>query len=158
MHYVKQFNINGVDTKQVACIELQGKPNAATEGHVGVLGIDVTSPFYEIYKCVAVNGSIYTWKLLSSGLSIIRATISGEGSESARFPYDNLQTPAEYVVNIGDFIIDNEGYLYRIASIGATYCEATYTASLRLDTYSRVEIDAALGSYITDIDNLIGGN
>ena len=38
MHYVKHFKINGVDTKQVACIELQGAPNAATEGAVGVLG------------------------------------------------------------------------------------------------------------------------
>ena len=61
MHYVKHFNICDVDTKQVACIELHGKPNAATEGAVGVLGIDVDSPLHETYKCVAVNGSIYTW-------------------------------------------------------------------------------------------------
>ena len=62
MHYVKQFKINGVDTKQVACIELQGVPNATTEGSLGVLGIDVTSPTHDVYKCVAVNGSIYTWE------------------------------------------------------------------------------------------------
>lgn len=55
MHYVKQFNINGVDTKQVACIELKGKPNTATEGAVGLLGIDMSSPLHEIYKCVAVK-------------------------------------------------------------------------------------------------------
>lgn len=64
MHYVKHFSINGIDTKQVACIELHGKPNAATEGAVGVLAIDVDSPQYEVYKCVAVNGSIYTWVAL----------------------------------------------------------------------------------------------
>lgn len=157
MHYVKEFNINGVATKQVACIELQGKPNAATEGHVGVLGIDVTSPLYDVYKCVAVKGSVYTWELLASGLNIIRANISGSGSESAQFPYNNLQHPITYVVKIGDFIIDNEGYLYQISALGTTYCTALYCASLRLDTYSRVEIDAALGSYITDIDTLIGG-
>lgn len=65
MHYVKHFNINGVQTKQVACIELKGKPNAATEGYVGVLGIDITSPTHDVYKCVAVNGAIYTWELLT---------------------------------------------------------------------------------------------
>ena len=66
MKYVKQFNINGIDTRQVACIELKGKPNAATEGAVGVLGIDITSPTHDMYKCVAVNGAIYTWELFSN--------------------------------------------------------------------------------------------
>lgn len=65
MHYVKHFDIDGVATRQAACIELHGKPNAATEGCVGVLGIDVDSPKREVYKCVAVNGNIYTWELLS---------------------------------------------------------------------------------------------
>ena len=69
MHYVKHFNINGIETKQVACIELHGKPNAATEGAVGALAIDVDSPSHDVYKCVAVKGSVYTWKLLSSGSS-----------------------------------------------------------------------------------------
>ena len=126
MHYVKQFNINGVDTKQVACIELHGKPNAATEGAVGVLGIDVDSPLHDVYKCVAVNGSIYTWDLLSSGLSIMSATISGAGVESVEFPYQNLKTPATYVIKIGDLIIDSEGHLYQIDALGSTYCSATY--------------------------------
>lgn len=67
MHYVKHFDINGVATKQAACIELHGAPNAATEGYVGVLGLDVDSPTHEVYKCVEVRGSIYTWELLSSG-------------------------------------------------------------------------------------------
>lgn len=69
MHYVEQFNINGVCTRQVACIKSKGKPNAATEGYVGALCMDITSPTHDIYKCVAVNGSIYTWELLSSGSS-----------------------------------------------------------------------------------------
>lgn len=126
MHYVRHFNINGVATKQVACIELNGKPNAATEGYVGVLGIDVTSPLHDVYKCVAVNGSIYTWELLSSGLSIMSASISGGGVKSVEFPYENLRTPAMYVVKIGDLILDNEGYLYQIDSMYSTYCTATY--------------------------------
>ena len=126
MHYVKEFNINGVGTKQVACIELQGKPNAATEGALGVLGIDVTSPTHDVYKCVAVNGSIYTWELLSSGMSIISAIVSGGGAESVQFPYNNLRTPAMYVVKVGDLILDVEGFLYEISSLNSTYCVATY--------------------------------
>ena len=55
MHYAKQFKINNVDTRPIACIELQGKPNAATEGAVGVLGIDVTSSTHDVYKCVGLR-------------------------------------------------------------------------------------------------------
>jgi hypothetical protein len=62
MRYVKYFDINGVKSKQVACIEVHGRPNAATEGAVGVLAIDVDSPNGEMYRCVAVNGGIYTWE------------------------------------------------------------------------------------------------
>lgn len=126
MHYVKQFNINGVDTKQVACIELHGKPNAATEGYVGVLGIDMDSPIHDVYKCVAVNGSRYDWELLSSGLSIISATISGGGETSALFLYSNLLTPTLYVVKVGDLILDNEGYLYQVSALHTSHCDATY--------------------------------
>ena len=126
MHYVKHFNINGVDTKQTACIELNGKPNAATEGYVGILGIDVTSPHHEVYKCVAVNGSIYTWELLSSGMSIISANMAGMNGEGVQFSYDNLRTPDSYVVKVGDLIIDNNAAIYQIEEINSTYCVATY--------------------------------
>jgi hypothetical protein len=126
MNYVKHFNINGVDTKQVACIELHGKPNAATEGAVGVIGIDVNSPTHDVYKCVAVNGSIYTWELLSSGMSTLAATISGNGAESVQFPYDKMKIPSGYVLKTGDLIIDNAGYLYQVSSIDVSYCNAIY--------------------------------
>ena len=129
MDYVKHFDINGVATRQVACIELHGKPNAATVGSVGVLGVDVDSPTHEVYKCVAVRGSVYTWELLSSGMSIMCATISGEGAETARFPYEKLRTPATYVVKVGDVILDREGYLYHIESLNSTYCEARYSGT-----------------------------
>ena len=129
MHYVKQFDINGVATKQVACIELHGKPNAATEGSVGVLGIDMDSPTHDVYKCSAVNGSIYTWELLSSGMSILSATISGEGVASVQFNYADLRTPAMYVVKKGDLILDKEGYLYQIDSLSSTYCTASYSGT-----------------------------
>ena len=126
MHYVKKFNINGVDTKQIACIELQGRPNAATEGAVGVLGIDVLSPTHEVYKCVGVNGSVYTWELLSAGMSIISATITGEGGETKSFPYSKLLAPDNYLIKVGDLILDSEGYLYQIKALGVTECDASY--------------------------------
>lgn len=143
MHYVKYFNINGVATKQVACIELQGKPNTATEGSVGLLGIDMNSPLHEIYKCVAVNGNIYTWELFSSGLSIVSATISGGGEESVQFPYDNLKTPITYVVKPGDLIIDANGYLYQIESLGAIACNATYCGT-QVVAYGKSAYDLAV--------------
>ncbi len=126
MHYVKQFRINGVDTKQVACIELQGAPNAATEGAVGVLGIDVTSPTHDVYKCVAVNGSIYTWELLSAGMSIISATTTCEGALTATFLYTELRIPKGYIFKVGDLVLDCEGYLYQISALGADSCDTEY--------------------------------
>ena len=127
MHYVKEFNINGVGTKQVACIELRGKPNAATEGALGVLGMDVTSPTHDVYKCVAVNGSIYTWEFLSSGMSIITATVTGDGFLNKTFEYSDLLYPDGYIVKQGDLVLDRGGYLYQVNAIGNTSCDATYT-------------------------------
>ena len=127
MHYVKQFNINGVNTKQVACVELHGKPNAATEGSIGVIGIDLDSPVHEVYKCVAVNGGTYTWELLSGGMSTITATISGEGVERVPFLYENLRTPPMYVVGVGDLIIDDAGHIYQVESIYSDHCIGLYS-------------------------------
>lgn len=67
MVYVKHFDILGVDTAQIPCIELYGVPNAATVGAVGLLGMDVTSEGREVYICTAVNGAIYTWQPLKDG-------------------------------------------------------------------------------------------
>lgn len=143
MHYVKQFNINGVDTKQVACIELHGKPNAATEGYVGVLGIDMDSPVHDVYKCVAVNGGAYTWELLSSGMSIMSSTINAGGETTVEFSYTTLRTPAMYVVKVGDLILDTEGYLYSISSLNSTYCVATYTGT-QIAKYGKSAYDLAV--------------
>ena len=143
MHYVKQFNINGVDTMQVACIELSGKPNTATEGAVGLLGIDMSSPLHEIYKCVAVNGSIYTWELFSSGMSIVSATVSGGGEKSVQFSYDSLKMPLTYMVKVGDLILDNEGYLYQVDSLNATYCGASYCGT-QVVAYGKSAYDLAV--------------
>jgi hypothetical protein len=143
MKYVKHFDIDGVETRQAACIELHGKPNAATEGYVGVLGIDLDSPLHDVYKCVAVNGSIYTWDLLSSGLSIMSATVSGRGAETARFEYAKLKKPSTYVIKIGDLILDSEGYLYQISGLNVDYCDASY-CSTRVVAYGMSAYDLAV--------------
>ena len=95
-HFVKKFDINGVKTKQVACIELHGKPNAATKGAVGVLGIDVDSPAHEVYKCVAVNGAIYTWQLLSgesvAPTSINLSALDTDGTIVEEYPDGTTKT------------------------------------------------------------------
>lgn len=127
MKYVKHFTINGINTTQVGCIELNGRPNAATAGAVGLLGIDVTSATHDVYKCVAVNGSIYTWELLSSGMSVLSANITGEGGLTKTFPYSDLRIPNNYLIKVGDLILDSEGYLYQISAIGAESCDTTYT-------------------------------
>lgn len=74
MNYVQHYEINGISTKQIACIELHGEPNAATEGAVGVLAMDVDSPNHDLYKCVGANNGIYTWELHSGD--------SGEGGDT----------------------------------------------------------------------------
>lgn len=128
MAFVKGFDINGINTTQTACIELQGRPNAATEGAVGLLGIDVTSPTKDVYKCVAVNGAVYTWELLSSGMSILASNNTTSGtSKRVLFPHDQVQTPDNYVVKVGDLIIDATGYIYRVFEIQPYHYFTEYT-------------------------------
>ena len=82
MVYVKHFDILGIDTAQIPCIELQGVPNTATVGAVGLLGMDVTSEGKEIYVCTGVNGAIYTWKCLKDGkdgVCVVKSEINGNG-------------------------------------------------------------------------------
>ena len=79
MVYVKHFDILGIDTAQIPCVELQGVPNTATVGAVGLLGMDVTSEGREIYVCTGVNGAIYTWKCLKDGkdgVCVVKAEIN----------------------------------------------------------------------------------
>ena len=81
MVYVKHFDILGIDTAQIPCIELQGPPTTATEGAVGLLGMDVLSGGDEIYVCTAKNGAIYTWKPLKDGkdgVCVRKAEINSE--------------------------------------------------------------------------------
>ena len=82
MVYVKHFDILGIETTQIPCVELQGPPTSATEGAVGLLGMDVTSEDKVVYICTAVNGAIYTWKSLKDGkdgVSVVKSEINGNG-------------------------------------------------------------------------------
>lgn len=82
MVYVKHFDILGIDTAQIPCIELQGAPNAATVGAVGLLGLDVTSDSGDVYLCTKVEGAIYTWKPLKDGKDgscVIKSEINVDG-------------------------------------------------------------------------------
>lgn len=126
MAFVKGFNINGINTIQTACIELQAPPSTATEGAVGLLAIDMSSESKDVYKCVAVNGAIYTWELLSSGMSILNSSESGNGAATKSFTYNDLRKTINYVVKVGDLILDSKGYLYRITKLNNNNCDAEY--------------------------------
>lgn len=91
--FVQKLDINGVKTRQIPCIELHGRPNAATRGAVGVLGIDVDSPAHEMYKCVAVNGAIYTWEEMSDTASlpkIVNVLSNPAGDYSADTSFEEI--------------------------------------------------------------------
>lgn len=47
-------------------------------------------------------------------------------------------------------------YAYAVEG-GFTGTEAEFAAKLAQETYSKSEIDAIMGSYINDIDTLVGG-
>jgi hypothetical protein len=127
MHYVDFFDINGVNTKQSACIELHGRPNAATEGKVGVLGVDVDSTTHDVYKCVAVKGSVHTWELLSSGMSVIFSRHSpGPFEGHSNLYYSDMVLPSLYVVKVGDLVIDDMGLLYQVVALGSDHCKVEY--------------------------------
>lgn len=127
MKYAKKYRFGGVDSTLTACVEVQGKPTTTTEGEVGLLTIDVSSPTHEVYKCVAVNGAIYTWELLSSGMSILSSSEAGGGKNTAIFTYESINKTNDYVVKVGDLILDSRGYLYSITALGNTSCDAKYT-------------------------------
>lgn len=166
MKYVKYLTLQGVDTNQVACMELQGAPNAATEGAVGALAMDMTSPTHDVYRCTAVNGSIYTWELLSAGMSIMSAKTTGEGVATATFFYSDLLMPSWYRHKIGDLILDSDGYLYTIRELKQDRCIADYTAtylggnggdnSNRLGIKDgKLQLLTASGNLLSEVDNLL---
>lgn len=109
MHYVKHFDILGVDTRQIPCIELQGVPTAATKGAVGVLGIDMTSGTYEVYLCTGVKGDVYTWQCLKDvKLGYAENYFSGDGITVTDVTKDISITTDGY--HFGRFSISDSTY------------------------------------------------
>ena len=141
MVYVKHFDILGIDTAQIPCIELQGAPNAATVGAVGLLGIDVTSDSGDIYVCTAVNGAVYTWKpfkdgkdgtcvvkseinangelilTLSDGKTLNAGVVKGEPGENGKNGYDGRDGIGVTYMEIDE----NDGDLYVSYSNGKSW-------------------------------------
>lgn len=69
MNFVDSLNLFGVEAKQIPTIILHGAPSTATEGAVGVLGMDVDSENHDLYKCVAAIDGEYTWEPVGGGSS-----------------------------------------------------------------------------------------
>lgn len=133
MRYVKQLDINGVEARQVACIELHGKPNAATEGAVGVLGMDVDSPKHEMYRCTSVNGSIYIWEALASdGGKAVLVTVDQTHDITSHSSIEIYEfVKAGYIVVAGRMDDPSFQYQYKTASVVNGVCrwvEFFYTA------------------------------
>ena len=62
MNFIKSLELLGVEATQIPCIELHGVPTPSTEGAIGLLGMNVDSPDYTIYKCVFSEGGVYVWR------------------------------------------------------------------------------------------------
>lgn len=111
MVYVKHFDILGIETAQIPCIELQGVPNTATVGAAGLLGMDVTSAGREIYVCTKVEGAIYTWQPLKDGkdgASVIKSEINDSG---------------ELILTLSDGKVLNAGVVRGGDGVGVTNAE-----------------------------------
>ena len=59
MNYIKQFDVAGSPVRQRPSLTGNGAPTTSTEGAIGELYIDSLSG--QMYKCVGVSGSTYTW-------------------------------------------------------------------------------------------------
>ena len=152
MRYVKYFDINGVKTKQAACIELHGKPNAATVGVVGMLGIDVDSPSYDLYKCVAVKGGVYTWKEHGNTPSV--GVASESITQNMLDTYDTLVTRRTALVMVlTPTVLYEKYYLNRVgvlASPGATVRFAIWKQVSNGDGTYLLRQTAILGETVAD--------
>ena len=66
MNYVKHFNMLGVEAQQIPCITGTGAPTTETEGAVGCFYMDTDNG--DVYKCIKVEGDVYTWKKENEGI------------------------------------------------------------------------------------------
>ena len=64
MNYVDSLNLFGIPAKEIPCIKGSGAPTTSTVGAVGLFYMNTDNG--DVYKCVAVNGSLYTWTALGT--------------------------------------------------------------------------------------------
>ena len=68
MHFVNGFDLFGVKAKQIPCITGNGSPTVSTSGAVGMLYMDTSNEEGELWKCIKVEDSSYTWVKLTPNL------------------------------------------------------------------------------------------
>ena len=64
--FVNDMDLFGNRIKQIPCIVGEGSPTESTAGAVGMLYMDTSSNNGDMYKCVKVEDSKYTWEKLVS--------------------------------------------------------------------------------------------
>ena len=62
MNFVDDLNMYGVEAMQIPCLKRSGAPTEATEGAVGLLYMNTDNG--AMYKCVAAEDGVYTWRNL----------------------------------------------------------------------------------------------
>lgn len=75
MNYVESFNLFGIEAKEIPCIKGSGAPTTATAGAVGLLYMNTDNG--DMYKCIAVTGSVYTWVALVEVPANLVKTVNG---------------------------------------------------------------------------------
>ena len=150
MNFVEHFNLLGLDVMQISCIKLSGAPTSSTEGAVGMLGMDITSESYDLYKCVSAENGEYVWESVgSTNRTIIGEEIDGLLNEEGwrEFP---------------DYILNNPIVFFQQPD-GNHYDHAPFTTAL-IFTLPQMTLDsdeAILGSLTWTqlaISSTYGGN
>lgn len=65
MNYVKNFNLFGVEAKEIPSITAKGAPSTATEGAVGCLYMDTDTG--DLHKCISKTDGVCVWVKIASG-------------------------------------------------------------------------------------------
>lgn len=142
---------------------------APTENTPGMAGL----PYYVVregkitaeYVCVAAEDGVYTWKKKESGAVDDTLTVPGAAAD-AKAVGDKVAELSGAIADKADsstvpnaaVVKDNLLKMQRKTTNEDGTESTAVLFTVRMDTYSRQEIDAIMGSYVTDIANLIGGD
>lgn len=99
MNYIDHLDLFGVEAKEIPCDTGSGAPTSSTVGAVGLFYMDTDNG--DVYKCTAVSGGKYTWKLLNS--SSQNSGGNAENGEDGFSPIAKVeQTATGAVISITD--------------------------------------------------------